>query len=56
MNLFYEMMNSVVRGTLYGLCLAINGYGLFALIRFLGRKCRQLIAFLKRSHVARAKD
>lgn len=47
MNLFYEMMNSVVRGTLYGLCLAINGYGIFLLFRFLFKKCRQLVEGLK---------
>lgn len=56
MNVFYDLMNSAVRGTLYGACLAINGNGLFLLFRFIFRKCRQLISFLKRSLKARTKQ
>ncbi|MDY2946203.1 hypothetical protein ACTQ1O_00210 [Bilifractor sp. LCP21S3_A7] len=56
MSVFYDLMNSAVRGTIYGACLAINGYGLFLFFRFIFRKCRQLIAFLKRSLTARAKQ
>jgi hypothetical protein len=47
MSIFYEVMDSLVRGTLWGACLAINGYGLFIFIRFLYRKCRQFSHFLK---------
>lgn len=33
MSMFYDLMNSVVRGTIYGACLVINGYGIFLLFR-----------------------
>lgn len=42
MNIFYAIMDSMVRGTIYGFCLTFYGYTLFRFIRFLFRKCRQL--------------
>lgn len=47
MSMFYDLMNSVVRGTIYGACLFIDGYGIFFLFRFLFKKCRQLVEGLK---------
>lgn len=47
MSMFYDLMNSMVRGTIYGACLVINCYGIFLLFRFLFKKCRQLVEGLK---------